>query len=257
MCSILAMFALMVEFFKRSFSMVVSFCRSFSSRKRRTFSPMILPVRGFSAPMMTSRLNSYVSFLVSAMRMSTSSISVRMSSISLSPACFSCSISVCTSSISRLTMSFFSSSFNRSCVVFGPSIFPFLPAFFFFPNSSSTSIPALLKSILARYASNSKFSRWRNSFSLISCCRNSSCGSAPCSEGAMLPASCSDMFTRSQPDKGCKELVRRIYVSRTLRCPRNVSQTTASSKMDGFSCYKFRWRGPNVLVMLTFFTAGE
>mmetsp|Transcript_13943 Transcript_13943/g.36179 ORF Transcript_13943/g.36179 Transcript_13943/m.36179 type:complete len:260 (+) Transcript_13943:179-958(+) len=83
-CSIFWICDFSVVFLRRSFSMAAPFVRCLSSMYRTTFSAAVFPVRKFSAPTTISRLNSYASFLISAIRMSHSSICARSPSSSFS-----------------------------------------------------------------------------------------------------------------------------------------------------------------------------
>mmetsp|Transcript_31271 Transcript_31271/g.100993 ORF Transcript_31271/g.100993 Transcript_31271/m.100993 type:complete len:364 (-) Transcript_31271:120-1211(-) len=87
-------------FFRRSFSIIEPFERILSSMCRTTFSATVLPVRTFSAPITTSRLNSYASFLISEIRISVSSIWARSESTRASCSVRSLSVSSRMSSIS-------------------------------------------------------------------------------------------------------------------------------------------------------------
>mmetsp|Transcript_24892 Transcript_24892/g.81494 ORF Transcript_24892/g.81494 Transcript_24892/m.81494 type:complete len:377 (+) Transcript_24892:1101-2231(+) len=155
-CSSFWICALSVAFLSRSFSIIESFPSAVCSMYRSIFSATVLPDRKFSAPTTMSRLNSYVSFLISAMRRSVSSRRARSSPSWPSPSCLSCSTAAWSTSISAPAMSFFSSAVNVRVLGVSFRLPPFTLVFFFGSNSSSRASCGLTRS---RYASNKRFSR--------------------------------------------------------------------------------------------------
>mmetsp|Transcript_26077 Transcript_26077/g.64137 ORF Transcript_26077/g.64137 Transcript_26077/m.64137 type:complete len:357 (+) Transcript_26077:200-1270(+) len=164
-CSSLAICVFRLVFFSFSFSITLSLAPAHPSRYRSIFSAAVLPVRKFSAPTTMSRLNSYVSFLVSAMRRSVSSSSARSSLSLFSPSTLTPSIPPAMTSISDVTMSYFSSVVKSRSLMevaatgFGlPFLLPVLRALGLLVSSRS-SPPAVVGGLTrCRYASNTAFS---------------------------------------------------------------------------------------------------